>query len=72
MNKATKLGLAIAAVIITLGFAGRCDYDEEVLYSMPQDAYENIVIKLGDKASDHSIVNEYMNNKEYYDSLSNY
>ena len=72
MNKATKAGLGLLAFLIVLGFAGRTDYDEEVLTNMPQDAYEAIVLKLGDGASGHQIVKEYNSDREYYDSLSNY
>lgn len=45
---------------------------EEIIYNMPQTAYENIVLKLGDKASKQDIVREYMENKNYYDTLEIY
>lgn len=54
--------------IFMLGMAGRSDYNEEIIYTMPQDAYEDICVKLGD-CSDQEIVNEYMSNKQYYDNL---
>ncbi|WP_242661043.1 hypothetical protein [Bacteroides cellulosilyticus] len=53
-----------------LGIAGRQDYNQEVLYTMPQEAYEQIVLILGDDATDTDIVRTYMNNKQYYDNLS--
>ena len=53
-----------------MGIAGSADYTEQVVYTMPQEAYETIYLKLGDGCSDKQIANEYMSNKEYYDSLS--
>lgn len=62
--------LAVTAFFAILGIAGRCDYEEQVIYTMPQEAYETIYLKLGDGCSNKQIINEYMNNKKFYDSLS--
>lgn len=70
--KTVKTILAITAAFLLLGFAGTMDYTEEVIYNMPQTAYENIVLKLGRKASKQDIVREYMENKNYYDTLEVY
>ena len=50
-----------------LGIAGTLDYRAEVIYSMSQETYDEIVEKVG--KSESKIVEEYMSNKAYYDSL---
>ena len=74
MNKITKqvtmLVAGFIAFFILLGIAGKMDYAEQNVYNMPQEAYEAIYLKLGDGCSDCQIANEYMANKQYYDSLS--
>ena len=42
----------------------------EVIYNMTETAYNVIVDSLGEGCSDTQIVKTYLNNKEYYDSLS--
>lgn len=51
-----------------LGIAGRMDYQEAVINSIPNEAYSQIVEKVGNNASD--IVKEYKKHQNYYDSLS--
>lgn len=74
MNRLTKQCIAFTAAIIAfialMGIAGTVDYTEQVLYTMPQEAYEQIYLELGDGCSDRQIVTKYMSNKDYYDSLS--
>lgn len=74
MNKLTKQCIAFAAGTIAffalMGVAGTSDYTEQVLYTMPQEAYEQIYLELGDGCNDSEIVSKYMSNKGYYDSLS--
>ena len=74
MNRLTKQCIAFTAGIIVfialMGIAGTADYTEQVLYTMPQEAYEQIYLELGDGCSDRQIVTKYMSNKDYYDSLS--
>lgn len=73
LNKTSKVLCIILTVVgafAMLGIAGRQDYNQEVLYTMPQEAYEQIVLTLGDDATDTDIVRTYMNNKQYYDNLS--
>jgi biotin synthase-related radical SAM superfamily protein len=53
-----------------LGIAGKSDYNQEVIYNMTETAYNVIVDSLGEGCSDTQIVKTYLNNKEYYDSLS--
>ena len=42
---------------------------QDVLDTIPDEVYEEIVSNLGEGYSDGDIVDEYMGNKEYYDSL---
>lgn len=51
-----------------LGIAGRMDYQEAVINSISNEAYSQIVEKVGNDASD--IVKEYKKHQNYYDSLS--
>lgn len=51
-----------------LGIAGKIDYQEAVINSIPNEAYNQIVEKVGNNASD--IVKEYKKHRNYYDSLS--
>lgn len=69
MNKITKHILWILAVIILLGIAGRCDYNEDVIYNMPDRVYQ-VMQKRLDAPSDSQLVDEYMKNKKYWDSLA--
>lgn len=71
MNKLSKKLLTAAGVIaifIVIGIAGRVDYAEQVIYNMPDSAYEKITSKMPD-ASDYEIAREYIENKDYYNSL---
>ena len=73
LNKISRILCIILTVIgafAMLGIAGRQDYNQEVLYTMPQEAYKQIVLILGDDATDTDIVRTYMKNKQYYDNLS--
>ena len=71
ITKQTVKAIAIiSAVIMLLGWAGSMDYASEIVYNMPQEAYEAITLKLGDGCTDRQIAAEYIDNKEFYDSLS--
>ena len=59
---------AIVAIIILLGIVGRMDYNEEVVYHMSNGTYELLKEKLGN-VSTSELVDTYMSNKEYWDSL---
>ena len=63
----TKMA-AIVAIIILLGIVGRMDYNEEVVYHMSNGTYELLKEKLGN-VSTSELVDTYMSNKEYWDSL---
>lgn len=67
MNKITKHTLLVIALLILLGIAGRCDYNEQVIYNMPDEVYKEMKLELGN-TSESRLVDEYMSNKEYWDS----
>lgn len=73
-NRTTKqIALFVTGFILfifLMGIGGSADYAEQVVYTMPQEAYEAIYLKLGDGCSNREIANEYMSNKQYYDSLN--
>ena len=53
---------AVVAIVLTLGIAGRMDYTEQVLYTMPDKAYSEIRDTLGEDASDYEIARYYVKN----------
>lgn len=61
--------LGLFAFIGLLGLAGTPQYNEEVIQSMGNEVYMIIYDKLGHGCSNSSIVEEYMNNRAYYDSI---
>lgn len=71
LNKTSRqvatLVAGMIAFLLLLGISGRCDYNEQVIYSMSYEAYNQIVEKVGTDDSD--IVDEYMVHRSYYDSL---
>lgn len=64
MKKKHITAIAILAFVILLGIAGRIDYTEEVIYHMPQKAYNEIKDTLGHDASDYDIARYYTSNYE--------
>lgn len=68
--KAIKILVTVLFVFGAFAFAGRSDWSETVVMSMPNEAYEAICVKLPNGASDYEIASEYVSNKAYYDSLS--
>lgn len=70
LNRHTKCllrWLGAAFVVAMLAWAGRADYNEEVLAAMPRAAYEAIVQRLGEEATETEIVDEYMQHREHWD-----
>ena len=55
--------------LIIMGAAGTIEYKDDLYYSIPDAAFEEINLKLGDRATHQDIVNEYLADTEYYDSL---
>lgn len=63
---------AIAGIIIAvvmLGIAGRCDYNEEILYTMSEGTYKALKAELGENVTDSRLVDVYQENKHYWDSV---
>ena len=69
ISQNTILGLLLAGTVVALCMAARGDYNMDVLDTIPDEVYEEIVSNLGEGYSDGDIVDEYMGNKEHYDSL---
>lgn len=69
MKKLFKLMACAIVVVLVLGFAGRSDWSDQVIYSMPQTAYDEITAKLGKDCTEYDIAREYMDNKAFYDAL---
>lgn len=57
------------AFLFVIGLAGNAEYAEQVIYSMQQETYDTIAAKLGNGCTQQEIAEEYMANKEHYDSL---
>lgn len=70
MNKLTKYTLLVVVLLLLLGIAGRCDYNESVIYNMPDNVYQVMKVKL-DNPSDSRLVDEYVNNRNHWDSIAN-
>lgn len=72
MNRPAKHLLKIMAIIIViLGilYGGRVDYNESVLSGMGMEQYQYIRDRIG-STNDSKIVDEYMSNKVFYDSIA--
>ena len=59
---------ALALVIVLICWAGKADYNEEVIYNMSNGTYEELRLKLGD-VSENVLVEAYMADREYWDSV---
>ena len=73
-NRVTKQIVVFVAGLIILiilhCIEGTNVSKEQIVYAMPQEAYEAIYLKLGNGCTDRQIADEYMANKQYYDALS--
>ena len=70
ISKRICIALGAAVFIILLGWAGHQDYVEQICYNMPEDTYEAISLKLGDRANNSAIAEEYMKNKKFWDQYN--
>lgn len=72
-NRLTKQIIAFIAgfiaFLLLIGVAGNFDRTEQIVYNMPQEAYEEVYLKLGSGCTDSQIAKEYLSNKSYYDSI---
>lgn len=64
-----KLVIALAVFSLSYMMAGTYDISEEIVMEMPQEAYEAVMLKVGDNASYTTIAKEYLKNQKYYDSF---
>ena len=68
MNKISLWVLGVVVFVIAFCYAGKSDYNEAVMCSMSNGTYEVLREKLGD-VSDSVLVEAYMADKAYWDSL---
>ncbi|MBP1615891.1 MAG: hypothetical protein H6Q13_3339 [Bacteroidetes bacterium] len=52
--------LGFIAIFFILGLAGRTDYTEQIIYTMPDSAYDSIKAELGNNSTDYEIAKEYI------------
>lgn len=75
LNQLTKQVIIFIAGFIAfwviIGLISSPDYVGDIIDDMPKGIYEQISIELGEKdSSDFQIAKRYLDNKQYYDSLS--
>jgi len=75
LNRLTKQVIIFVAGFIAfwviIGLISSPDYVGDIIDDMPEGIYEQISIELGEKdSSDFQIAKRYLDNKQYYDSLS--
>lgn len=73
LSEKAILILLLIGTIIGFVFAGTEDFDQEtvdVIGSMPDEVYWEIVNDLGVGCTNKEIVAEYEENREYYDSIA--
>jgi hypothetical protein len=58
--------LLVVSMVLAMFYAGRCDYNEEVLVLMSQKTYEAICTELG-TTDESRVVREYMSNREKWE-----
>ena len=64
-NQKIFTAIAVIAVVFALGYAGRMDYTEEVIYNMPNEAYRQIKDTLGKDVTDYEIAEYFIKNNNY-------
>lgn len=74
MNELSKKAIILLLIgtIIGFGIAGAEDYNQEtidVIGSMPDEVYQEIVDDLGPQCTNLDVATEYKENKDYYDSI---
>lgn len=65
-----KVLFTILFAVVAFAFAGRADWSESVIQSMPSGCYLQIKESLGYGCTDYDIAKEYLKNKEYYKQLN--
>lgn len=67
--KELKHLLALGFVVIAICVVGTFDYNEEVISHMSNGTYEAMKEKMGSDVSTSELVEAYMSDREYWDSL---
>lgn len=73
MNRISKNIISAIAAIVVIGgciYSGKVEYNDDVLSGMSAEKYQYIHDRLGGYASQEDVVNEYMVNQKYYDSIN--
>ena len=71
MNTISKCLLTVIATTVTIAgciYAGKVEYEDEVLSGMGAEKYQYIHDSLGHRASQEDVIKEYITNQKYYDS----
>lgn len=68
MKKNIRYVLLVLLAAALLGIAGRMDYNEAVIYNMPDKVYKTMKSELGN-LSDSEIVDRYVEDKEHWDTV---
>ena len=73
LSQKAILFLLLIGTITAYALAGAEEFDQEVvdvIGSMPDEVYQEIVNDLGPGCTNQDVVAEYEENKEYYNSIS--
>lgn len=65
-----KVLFTILFAVVAFALAGRSDWSESVIKSMPSGCYLQIKERLGYECTEYDIAKEYLKNKEYYKQLN--
>ncbi|WP_302994188.1 hypothetical protein [Parabacteroides goldsteinii] len=57
------------SLFAVMGFVGTLEYHDELYYSIPDAAFEEIILKLGDHADRQEVIKEYLSDRSFYDNL---
>lgn len=72
-NKILANAVILFAVFMALfGAVGTLEYTDNLYYSIPQGAMDEIRAKVGDEATRPDIIKEYLSDKGYYDNIGFY
>lgn len=63
--KKIKIAAIVVGMVVILGIAGRCDYEEAVLVNMPEVTYEYMRPMY---SSESEMVDAYVGNEDYWDN----
>lgn len=69
LSQKTILILLLVVTAVAFLIAGTEDYDQRMIESIPDEAYQEIVEDLGAGCSERDIMAEYTGNRGYYDSI---